>query len=83
MDPSVRREMRCRQAATMVVVMVSFVTTRLKRKRSGPDTEPDPLVYALRDEADQHRQQTLNVGGMTLDTHGRLHGLRYQGWSSP
>jgi len=40
----------------MVVVMVSFVTTRLKRKRPGPDTEPDPLVYALRDEADQHRQ---------------------------
>jgi hypothetical protein len=44
MDPSVCREMMCRQAAAMVVVMVSFVTTRLKRKRLGPDTEPDPLV---------------------------------------
>ena len=48
--------MMCRQAIALVVVMVSFVTSRLKRKRPGPDTEPDPLVYALRDEADQHRQ---------------------------
>jgi len=59
MDPSISREMMCRQAAAMVVVMVSFVTTRLKRKRPGPKTKPSPLVYALRDEADQHRQQTL------------------------
>ena len=55
------REMMCRQAAALVVVMVSFVTSRLKRKRSRPDTEPDPLVYALRDEADQHKEQTLNL----------------------
>jgi hypothetical protein len=41
--------------------MVSFVTTRLKRKRSEPVTEPDPLVYALRDEVEEHRQQTLNL----------------------
>ena len=59
MDLSVSHEMMCRQATTMVVVMVSFVTTRLKRKRPGPKTKPNPLVYALRDEADQHRQQTL------------------------
>ena len=44
----------CRKAAALVVVMVSFVTIRLKRKR--PDTEPDPLLYALRDKAEQHRQ---------------------------
>jgi len=55
MDPSVSHEMMCRQAAALVVVMVSFVTSRLKRKRSIPDTKPDPLVYALRDEAEQHR----------------------------
>ena len=24
-----------------------------------------------------------SYGGMTLDTHGRIHGLCYQGWSSP
>jgi hypothetical protein len=55
MDPFVSREVMCRQAATLVVVMVSFVTSRLKRKRPVPDTEPNPLVYALRDEADQYR----------------------------
>ena len=54
MDPSVSHEMMCRQAAALVVVMVSFVASRLKRKRPGPNTEPNPLVYALRDEADQH-----------------------------
>jgi hypothetical protein len=60
-DGSLSREMMCRQAATLVVVMVSFVTSRLKRKRPRPDTKPNPLVHALRDEADQHRQQTLDV----------------------
>ena len=55
------REMMCRQATVLVIVMVSFVTSRLKRKRPRPDSEPDPLLYALRDEADQHRQQTLNL----------------------
>ena len=53
------REMMCRQAAALVVVMVSFVTSRFKRKRA--DSEPDPLLYALRDEANQHRQPTLNL----------------------
>ena len=51
--------MMCRQATVVVVVMVSFVTSRLKRKRV--DSEPNPLLYALRDEADQHKQQTLNL----------------------
>ena len=27
--------------------------------------------------------QGLAVGGTTLDTHGKLHGLRSEGWSSP
>ena len=63
MDPSDSREMMCKQEAAMVVVMVSFVTTRLKRKmpESETETEPDPLVYPLRDEAEQHRQQTLHA----------------------
>ena len=45
----------------MVVVMVFFVATRLKRKKPKTESEPDPLLYALRNEAEQHRQQTLNV----------------------
>ena len=53
------REMMCRQAVALVIVMVSFVSSRLKRKRA--DSEPNPLLYALRDEADQHRQHTLNL----------------------
>ena len=61
MDTSDSREMMCKQEAAMVVVMVSFVTTRLKRKMPESETKPDPLVYALRDEAEQHRQQTLHA----------------------
>ena len=49
MDPSVSHEMMCRQAAALVVVMVSFVTGKLNRKRA--DSEPNPLLYALRDES--------------------------------
>ena len=37
MDPSVSHDMMRRQAASLTVVMVSFVTTRLKRKM--PDSE--------------------------------------------
>jgi len=50
--------MMCRQAAALVVVMLLVVTNRLKRKRPRTDSEPDPLIYTLRDEADQHRQHT-------------------------
>ena len=52
MDPSDSREMMCKQAAAMVVVMVSFVITRLKRKKPKTESEPDPLLYALRNEAE-------------------------------
>jgi hypothetical protein len=45
-----------KQATAMVIVMVSFVTTRLKRKKPEPKTEPNPLLYALRNEVEQHRQ---------------------------
>jgi hypothetical protein len=56
MDPSKNREMMAKQAAGMVVVMVSVVVSRIKRSRP----KPDPLLYELTD-AEQHRQQTLQV----------------------
>jgi hypothetical protein len=42
---SLSRELLCKQAAALTVRMVSFVTTRLKRKRFESEVEPDPLVY--------------------------------------
>jgi len=36
-----------RQTAAMAIVMVSFVSTRLKRKSPEPDTELDPLTPGL------------------------------------
>ena len=54
MDPSENHDMMVRQAASMVVVMVSVVVSRLKRRRPGPD----PLLYDLKSDAEQHRQQT-------------------------
>ena len=59
MDPSLRREMMRRQAAAMTIVMVSFVSTRLKRKSPEPDTEPDPLTLWIREQNELHRQRTL------------------------
>ena len=55
MDPSENREMMARQAVGMVVVMVSVVLSRIKRSRP----KPDPLLYDLKTNAEQHRQQTL------------------------
>ena len=61
MESSLSREQLCRQAAALTVVMVSFVSSRLKRKRREPETHiPDPLALALRDENEQHRVRTLN-----------------------
>ena len=57
MDPSENHEMMARQAAGMVVVMVSVVVSRIKRSR----LEPDPLLYELKTDAEQHRQQTLQA----------------------
>ena len=48
MDPSENREMMARQAAGMVVVMVSVVVSRMKRSRS----EPNPLLYELKIDAE-------------------------------
>jgi hypothetical protein len=41
--------------------MVSFVTTRLKRKSFDLEVEPVPLVYVLRKQSELHRQRTLNM----------------------
>jgi hypothetical protein len=55
MDPSETREMMAKQVASMVVVMVSVVVSRMKRSRS----EPNPLLYEPKSDVEQHRQQTL------------------------
>jgi len=48
MDPSENREMMARQTASMVVVMVSVVVSRIKRSRP----EPNPLLYELKIDAE-------------------------------
>ena len=40
MDPTAQREMMARQAATMVVVMLSFLVTRLRRIRAQQELVP-------------------------------------------
>ena len=63
MDLSFSRDMLCRKAAALTVVMVTFVSTRLKRKIPEPETPlPDPIALVLiRDENEQHRQRTLRM----------------------
>ena len=57
MDVSNTRDMMVRQATGMIVSMVSVVVSTLKRLRDEPepDTEPNPLLYDLRSDAEQHR----------------------------
>ena len=57
MDVSDTRDMMVRQATGMIVSMVSVVVSTLKRLRDEPepDTEPNPLLYDLRSDAEQHR----------------------------
>ena len=55
MDPAQNRELMANQAAALVVVMVSYVVTRLRRSRP----ELDPLLYHLRSDAEQRRKQTM------------------------
>jgi hypothetical protein len=45
-----------RQAAGMVVVMVSFVVNRLRRI-----SEDESIPYGPRTEAEKHRQSTLQM----------------------
>ena len=57
MDPAQNHELMANQAAALVVVMVSYVVTRLRRSRP----KPNPLLYHLRSDAEQHRKQTLQA----------------------
>ena len=63
MDLSLSRDMLCRKTAALTVVMVTFVSTRLKRKTSEPETPlPDPIALALlRDGNEKHKQRTLRM----------------------
>ena len=51
MDADASRSHLPSQAAALVVVMVGYLSSRLKRKRS----EEEPTVYGPRLEADEHR----------------------------
>jgi hypothetical protein len=71
MDPSLSREQMCRKAAALTVVMVSFVSSRIKRKNPEPDEipQPDPAALALiRDENEHHRMRTLGMIYQCNDT---------------
>jgi len=63
MDVSDTRDIMVRQATGMIVSMVSVVVSTLKRLRDEPepDTEPNPLLYDLRSDAEQHRQRTVEL----------------------
>ena len=57
MDPYEHRHLMARQAAAMVVVMLSFLMTRLRRLRA----KEEPIVYGPRSVAEKHRQNTLQM----------------------
>ena len=54
MDPYEHRHLMATQAAAMVVVMLSFLMTRLR-------AEEEPIVYGPRSVAEKHRQNTLQM----------------------
>jgi hypothetical protein len=56
MDVDASRSQLASQAASLVVVMVGYLSSRLKRKRS----KEEPIVYGPRLEADEHKQKTYN-----------------------
>ena len=57
MDPTAQREMMARQAPTMVVVMLSFLVTKLRRIRA----QLEPVPYGPRSLGQQHRLSTLQI----------------------
>jgi len=57
MDADASRSDLASQAAALVVVMVGYMSSRIKRKRS----EEEPIVYGLRLEADEYKQKNLQV----------------------
>jgi hypothetical protein len=56
MDKNAQHDQMARQAAAMVVVMVSFVVSRLRRVRSE-----ESIPYGPRTHAERHRQSTLQM----------------------
>jgi hypothetical protein len=56
MAENAQHDLMARQAAAMVVVMVSFVVNRLRRVR-----REEPIPYGPRTEAERHRQRTLEM----------------------
>ena len=57
MYPTKLREMMARQAAAMVVVMLSFLVTRLRRIRA----QLEPIPYGPRSLGQQHRLASLQM----------------------
>jgi hypothetical protein len=64
------RDIFCRKAVALTIVMVSILSTRLKRKTPEPDTPlPDPTALTLiRDDNEQHRLRTLKMIYHSTDT---------------
>ena len=57
MDPASQRSTMASQATAMVVVMVAFLFSRVKRLRG----EDEPIVYGPRAVADEHRRINLDL----------------------
>ena len=57
MDADASRSHLPSQVAALVVVMVGYLSSRLKRKCS----EEEPIVYGPRVVADEHRQKNLQL----------------------
>ena len=57
MDADASRSHLPSQVAALVVVMVGYLLSKLKRKRS----EEEPIVYGPRLEADKHRQKNMQL----------------------
>jgi hypothetical protein len=56
MDANAQHALMARQAARMVVVMLSFVVNRLRRI-----SEEETIPYGPRTEAEKHRHSTLEM----------------------
>jgi hypothetical protein len=65
MDGANKREALTKQACTLVVVMSGFVASRIRRMRPIP--EPNPLLYQLKTQAEEHRQRALQMIYMSTD----------------
>ena len=57
MDMQQQRSAMASQMATMVVVMVAHVSSKLKRRR----VEDEPICYGPRLDADEHREKNLSL----------------------